>query len=71
MVTNFAHNLGGEDGISAGDGCLHVVVAFLSALSKIAEIIPVLGSRLSRWDRWAIVEVKDKAADSHVVNLIF
>jgi len=38
-VTNFAHHFAGEDEISDGDGCLHVVVAFLSALPKIAETI--------------------------------
>ena len=47
-VMNFAHNLDGEDGISAGDGCLHVVVASLSALPKIAETIPMSKRGLSR-----------------------
>jgi hypothetical protein len=35
VVTNFAHVLGGEGGISGRDGCLHVAVAFLSTLPKI------------------------------------
>lgn len=39
IVTNFAHNFAGEDGISDGDGCLHVVVASLFALPKIVETI--------------------------------
>ena len=39
IVTNFAHNVSGEDEISDGDGCLHVVVASLFALPKIEETI--------------------------------
>lgn len=38
-VTNLAHNFDGEDGVSNGDGCLHVVVAPLFALPKFAETI--------------------------------
>ena len=48
IVTNFAHNFAGEDEISDRDGCLHVVVAFLSALPKIAETILMFKENLSR-----------------------
>lgn len=41
VVTNFARTLDGEDGTSTREGCLHVVVAFLSALPKTVEIISV------------------------------
>lgn len=58
VVINFAHALDGEDKTLAVDGCLHVVVAFLSALPKIAETILVLaadsgcqGQKGSGWSR--------------------
>jgi len=52
VVTNLAHHLDGEDGISARDGCLHAVVAPLPVLPKTADTISISEQRLSqrKWE---------------------